>query len=64
MEFHFNAEEWKRLAGPQRVARCQAFAAESQQLAQDAAPELRAMYLDLTIQWLKLAKAIETGADW
>ncbi len=63
MEFQFNAEEWKRLTRSQRVARCQAFAAESQQLARAATAELKPMYLDLAIQWLKLAEAIEEKVE-
>jgi hypothetical protein len=63
VEFHFNAEEWKRLTPPQRVARCQALAAESHGLAQASKGEFQAMYLDLATQWLKLAEAIGESAD-
>ena len=63
MEFHFNAEEWKRLTPPQRVARCHALAAESRALAQTAGADLKGMYLDLAAQWLKLAEAIGEDAD-
>ena len=61
MDIHFNAEEWRTLSRAQRIIRCQAIAAESQQLAQTAVAELKALYLDLTMQWLRLAEAIENS---
>jgi hypothetical protein len=63
MDIQFSAEEWRGLSQAQRVARCQALAAESQRLGQGATDDLKAMYLDLTIQWLKLAKALEESAQ-
>jgi len=59
MDIHFSAEEWRTLSRAQRVMHCQALAAESQQLAQSAVAEFKAIYLDLTMQWLRLAEAIE-----
>ncbi len=55
MEFHFSAEEWSRLTLEKRVKYCTIMAEESQKLASQADKKLKALYMDLTLQWLTLA---------
>ena len=59
MNTQFTTEEWKNLTRAERIARCQTVAVECQELARTGEMELKAIYLDLAIHWLKLAQALD-----
>jgi hypothetical protein len=59
VDLNFSAEEWNNLTRAEQISRCQTLAAESQRLARASEPDLKVMYLDLAIHWLRLAEAIE-----
>jgi len=61
MEFRFNAEEWKGMDAPQRVARCSTLSKEARKLAETASPELARDFMTLAEHWLELAVAILRG---
>ena len=59
MEFRFNAEEWEGLAPAERVKRCRILAHEAQKLAEHSESHMRALYLQLAMQWAMLAEEME-----
>ncbi len=62
MEPNFKASEFLRMSTAGRVRWCRSMAAEADDLAKNAAPQLRAVYADLAKQWLLLAEEIERDA--
>jgi hypothetical protein len=55
----FDAERWNEMPREERVRRCLMFAHEAQQLASEAAPEIKDSYVGLANRWLALATEIE-----
>jgi hypothetical protein len=58
MDYRFKADDWARLDAAQRVRRCRLWAAEAQQLADNAPLHLKHDYLAIAHQWTKLATDI------
>ena len=58
-DFEFHAESWARMTTRDRVRLCQAFADQARKLSDDAAPDLKRSYLELSRRWLALAEEIE-----
>ena len=59
----FDAEEWIGLTSQQRIWRCLAYAHEATQLGVYAQPDAKQAYVDLSEQWLALAKEVEKTTD-
>jgi len=59
MEYRFKADDWNTLTLAERVRRCRLWAAEAQELANRAYPELCPPYQSLADQWATLAREIE-----
>ena len=55
VKFRFNAEEWEQLAPAERARRCRILAAEAETLARHATVPMKALYLQLAIQWKLIA---------
>lgn len=58
-DLEFDAEAWNDMPPAERVRRCLLFAHEANEHAQNAAPDVRESYLELSRQWLALAAEIE-----
>jgi hypothetical protein len=56
MEFRFNAEEWDKLTPQERIRRCRVLAREAETLANSSSSRMKALYLQLAIQWKLLAE--------
>jgi hypothetical protein len=61
-ELSFNAETFLALPIEERVQLCRRFAQQAQELADSAAPNYRADYLDIARSWLQLATEMERAA--
>ena len=62
MKFRFNAEEWELLVPAERARRCLILAAEAQTLTNHTtAAHLKALYLQLAMQWKLIAEEITLG---
>ena len=59
MEYRFRSDEWRNLAAQQQARRCRVLAAEAQDLAKDASPDIGQRYLAIAQGWLQLADHIE-----
>ena len=59
MEFRFNAEEWETLSPAERIRRCRILAHEAETLADHSAEHMKAIYLELAMQWKNLAEEME-----
>ena len=58
MEFRFKADEWERLPPAERVRRCALLAGEAQTLANHTTAHMKALYLELALQWKMIAEEI------
>ena len=59
MDYRFKADEWDRLTPEECAKRCRLLASEAEALAKNALPDMKAEYLRLADNWLRLAKEIE-----
>ena len=59
MEHRFKADDWKTLTLAERTRHCLLWAAEAQELANRAFPELCPPYQSLADQWARLARELE-----
>ena len=55
MDHGFGSEEWKSLPPKERARQCRILADEARILAGSASKEMKPIYLDLAVQWEKLA---------
>ena len=63
MEYRFNAGEWNALTPKERAHRCRLWAAEAQELANRAPPDLKASYESIAKEWSNLAREIEQHSN-
>jgi len=63
MDRRFEAEEWTKLGGSERIERCQIMAAEALKLAKTASRNQAEGYALLAEQWLRLAAEISREAN-
>ena len=62
MEYRFNAEEWAGLSVSDRIRRCRLMAEEAHRLSeQETSPRLKAAYILMHLDWLRLADEIEAA---
>jgi len=63
-ELTFDAETFLALPINERINLCKRLAARAQELADSAAPNYRASYLDISKSWLQLAAEMERAGSF
>ena len=58
MENQFKAEVWLKLPPAERTRRCRRLAWEAQELAEHSTSSMKALYLQLAIQWKLVGEGI------